>query len=95
MQNLNLVRLFNTAIFSVDLPPLLDDKSYIGEGTHICYINTINGELPATFVSLRIIVYPAILCVNLTGRLDSRGGGPPTDALQAYRYMSYELSFGM
>jgi hypothetical protein len=28
-------------------------------------INTIKDELPMTFVSLRIIVYPAILGVNL------------------------------
>jgi hypothetical protein len=33
-------------------------------------INTIKDELPATFVSLEIIVYPAILGVNLSYRYD-------------------------
>jgi hypothetical protein len=52
-------------------------------------------ELLATFVSLEIIVYPAILGVNLPGRLDFWGGGPPTGALHAKRYMSYKLNFWM
>jgi hypothetical protein len=46
-------------------------------------------------VSHGIIVYLAILCVNLPGRLDFGGACPPTGALQAQRYMSFELSFGM
>jgi hypothetical protein len=36
-------------------------------------INTIKDELLATFVSLRIIVYPAILYVNLPGRFEISG----------------------
>jgi hypothetical protein len=34
------------------------------------YFNTIKDELPAVFVSLRITVYPAILGVNLPGRIE-------------------------
>jgi hypothetical protein len=55
-------------------------------------INTIKDELPTTIVSLRIIVYPAILCVNLPGRIDISG---EVHVLQAQHYMSFELSFGM
>jgi hypothetical protein len=59
------------------------------------WINTIKDELHATFVSLRNIVYQAILGVNLPGRLYFGGGGPPAGALQAHHYMSFELSFAM
>jgi hypothetical protein len=36
-------------------------------------INTIKDELPMTFVSFRIIVYLAILGVNLPGRIENLG----------------------
>jgi hypothetical protein len=49
----------------------------------IFLINTIKDELAATIVSLKIIVYPAILDVNLPGRLDFLGRGPPAGALHA------------
>jgi hypothetical protein len=60
-----------------------------------CEINTIKDELQAIFVSLRIIVYPTILGVNLPDRLDFLGGGTPVGVLHVKRYMSYELNFGM
>jgi hypothetical protein len=41
----------------------------------------IKDELPVTFVSLKIIVYLAILGVNLPSRLDFWGGGPPIGTL--------------
>jgi hypothetical protein len=58
-------------------------------------IYIIKNELFMTFVSFKIIVYPAILCVNLLYRFKFWGGGPPASALQDQRYMSFELSFRM
>jgi hypothetical protein len=44
---------------------LLDSRYHI--------INTIKDELPVTFASLRIMVYPAILGVDLHGRFHISG----------------------
>jgi hypothetical protein len=46
-------------------------------------INTIKNELPATFASLRIIVYPAILDVNQARPPQFLEYGPPAGALHA------------
>jgi hypothetical protein len=57
------------------------------------HINIIKNKFSVTFVSLRIIVYPAILCINLPYQF--KRGDPPAGALQDHRYMSFELSFEM
>jgi hypothetical protein len=44
---------------------------YCGISKH--FINTIKNELPATFVSLQIIVYPTILGVNLLYQFEISG----------------------
>jgi hypothetical protein len=46
------------------------------------YIKTIKDEFTVTFVSLIIIVYSAILDVNLTDGLHFGGRGPPVGVLQ-------------
>jgi hypothetical protein len=43
------------------------------KGFSFVFINTIKDELPLIFVSFRIIVYPAILRVNLPGRIEILG----------------------
>jgi hypothetical protein len=46
-----------------------------------------------TFVPLGIIVYPVILSVNLPYPFLDFNGGLSASALQAQRYMNFELCF--
>jgi hypothetical protein len=48
-----------------------------------------------TFASLKFIVYPTILDVNIPDPLDFFRGGSPAGVLHVKRYMSYELNFEM
>jgi hypothetical protein len=59
------------------------------------FFNTIKDELPTTYVSLRIILYTAILDGDLPFPIWDLSGGPPAGALQGQRYISFELSFRM
>jgi predicted cobalt transporter CbtA len=48
------------------------NRTCLRAGCHI-YLNSIKDKLPVTIVSLRIIVYPAILGVNLPDRFKISG----------------------
>jgi hypothetical protein len=56
----------------------------------VTQINTIKDELFATFVSLEIMVYTAILGIDLYGRFKIS-----VEVHLQVRYMSFELRFGM